>query len=283
LSTERIRLTVAYDGYDFCGWAPQRGQRTVHGTLTEAIRRVSGEEIEIAGASRTDSGAHAKGQVCHFDTEAGLPPEKWLRALNDRLPPDVKVAASRRVPQDFDSRFWAQSRSYRYRIQMGDPDPHRSRYTHQAPYRLDVGAMSSSAKDFLGEHDFRSYSQELEPEKNSVREIYAIQVRQVRDEVWIDVEGSAFVRGMMRRISGALFEIGRGRWDPESAARLLQRPSFRNDGPAGIELPPVLPAHGLCLMRVRYGRHPRDHRLLTIDPLSKDLPQAGPHQGEDSA
>jgi tRNA pseudouridine38-40 synthase len=275
LSTDRtrIKLTVAYDGYDFCGWAPQRGQRTVHSTLTKAVRQVSGEENEIAGASRTDSGAHARGQVCHFDTACPMPIENWVRALNDQLPPDVKAVKAERVRADFESRFWAKDRWYRYRIQVGVADPLRARFTHHHPLPLSAPLMHLAAQSLEGRHDFRSFSQELSREESAVRQLNSLRVSQVEDEVRIDIVGQAFVRGMMRRISGALLEIGKGRWPVEMTQELLQRTE-----PGSIDLPTVLPAYGLCLMRVRYGRHPRGHRLL-----KNDLPARAHNTGEDTS
>lgn len=249
-------MVVAYDGTEFCGWAAQEGRRTVQGTLTEAVRRVSGEEIEIQGASRTDSGAHAEGQVCHFDADAQIPVEKWPAILNRVLAPDVCVRSSAAAPITFDSRFSAASREYRYRIQCSARDPFRSRFVHEYGRELNVGRMKEAAAKLLGDHDFRAYTEELDPcVENTRRSLLRFEVRSVRDEVWVDVVGTAFLRGMMRRMAGALFEVGRGRRSVEEVSRLLD-PEERDR----LQWPVVLPAKGLCLMRVRYGRHPRDHR-----------------------
>lgn len=253
MSTNRIRLVVAYDGTDFCGWAAQTGRRTVQSTLTEAVRQVSGEEIEIIGASRTDSGAHALGQVCHFDCTACVPPEKWAQVLTKRLPRDIGVLESEVVSPDFNSRFFALNRWYRYRILTGPRDPLRARFAYDYGRPLDLGAMENAATMLVGRHDFRSYSTELEPEANAVRELFSVAISAKRDEVRIDIVGTAFVRGMMRRIAGALLEIGRGKRPVREIEGLLRLDPK-------IEVPEVLPARGLTLMRVRYGRHPRDVR-----------------------
>jgi len=252
----RIKLTVAYDGTEFCGWAPQSGRRTVQSTLKEAVRLISGEEIEIIGASRTDSGAHAKGQVCHFDTKSPMPVSKWVPVLNKRLPPDLSAVRATQVDETFNSRFSARDRYYRYRILIGDRDPHRTRFAHHYGRPLDIAAMQAGAEALVGEHDFRAYTEELEPHVlNTRRELFSFQVRQVRDEVWVDVIGTAFLRGMMRRMAGALLEVGRGHRNVAEVSRLLD-PEERNR----LQWPVVLPANGLCLMRVRYGRIPRDSR-----------------------
>ena len=253
----RIKLVVAYDGTDFRGWAAQTGQRTVRGTLTEAVRFVSGEETEIWGASRTDSGAHAQGQVCHFDTGVGIPPEKWAQVLTRRLPNDLVVMGSAAASDDFSARFMARDRFYRYRIGTGPRDPFRSRYVHTFGRALNVDAMQRAANHLLGRHDFLAFTEELEPTvTNTVRELYSFKVSQRRDEVWVDVVGTAFLRGMMRRMAGALLQVGRGSRPVEEVSKLLTK-----EGQETLEWPVVLPARGLCLMRVRYGRTPVDHRL----------------------
>jgi tRNA pseudouridine38-40 synthase len=261
----RIKLVVAYDGTEFCGWAPQAGRRTVQSTLREAVRLISGEEIEITGASRTDSGAHAKGQVCHFDTKSPMPASKWVPVLNKRLPPDLSAVRATQVNEQFHSRFSAQDRFYRYRVLTGERDPMRTRFAHSYGRPLDTNAMQVAANALVGEHDFRAYTEELDEHvTNTCRELFSFQVRQVRDEVWVDVVGTAFLRGMMRRMAGALLEVGRGHRHVAEVSRLLD-PEERNR----LQWPVVLPANGLCLMRVRYGRKPRDSRTLTA---SDELP-----------
>lgn len=252
--TERVRLIVAYDGTDFRGWAANPGQRTVQGTLKDAVSRTLGEETEVVGASRTDAGAHARGQVCHFDARTGIPSERWVAVLNRILPADVRVLDSRTVPEAFHSRFCARSRHYRYRILEGAPDPFRERYAFRFGRALDLGAMREAAACLVGRHDFRAFSEELKGEGNTVREILRVDVDRVRDEVRIDVVGTAFVKGMMRRISGLLLEVGKGQRPPSDAEGLLAE---RRDA---LQWPVVLPAKGLILCRVAYGRWLRDVR-----------------------
>lgn len=257
--TTRIKLVVAYDGYDFCGFAPQHGVRTVYSTLTEGIRQVSGEVSEITGASRTDSGAHAYGQVVHFDTTNPMPPEKWKKAVNAFLPHDICIRQSSQAPPDFHSRFWAEDRHYRYRILLAERDPMRTRYAFHYGRQIDLHKMQEVAPQFVGEHDFLAFSQFIEPHKSTVRTLRSVQVRQVKDEIWIDIIGTAFVRGMMRRISGFLWEVGRGKHSPDTVNHL-----FAQTNRAQIDWPPVLPACGLTLHKVRYGRHPSDKRKNTV-------------------
>jgi tRNA pseudouridine38-40 synthase len=261
----RIKLVVAYDGTDFCGWAPQPGRRTVQSTLTEAVRYVSSEEIEIFGASRTDSGAHAKAQVCHFDSLKAIPPDRWPLILNRQLPADIAVLSSRPAPHSFHSRFCAKDRFYRYRISVGPEDPFRSRFVHRFGRPLNADRMQLAANYLLGDHDFRAFTEELDSSVlNTRRKLFGVKCRRVRDEVWVDVVGTAFLRGMMRRIAGALLEVGCERRPVEEVGKLLTR-----EGQERIQWPVVLPASGLCLMRVRYDRILKDIRTASLGEINK--------------
>lgn len=261
LSTKRrIKLVVAYDGGGYKGWASQKGQKTVHGTLTEAVRQISGEESEIFGASRTDSGASARGQVCHFDVTAPIPVEKWPLILNKILPNDISVVSAEEVDEDFNSRFCALHRWYRYRILVGPKDPFRARQAFHYGRELDIEAMQEAVVFLRGEHNFLAFSQELPRGANPVRLIKKASVNQVADEIRIDITGTAFVRGMMRRISGSLWEVGRGVRAINSVQRLLDPVAMKKE-----TWPTVLPACGLTLMKISYGRHPRDWRVDLIN------------------
>lgn len=252
----RIKLLVAYDGTDFCGWASQHGRRTVQSTIEDAILAATNQNAEIIGASRTDSGAHALGQVCHFDTELPIAMDKWPTILNRLLPEDASVIRAEVVAGDFHSRFCAEDRWYRYRLQTAVRNPMSSRYTHEYLRPLSFAKMQEAAAKLEGTHDFRAFTEELHPSvENTVRTLHEVRVHQGGDEFIVSVTGTAFLRGMMRRISGGLVEVGRGQRSLENFAALLT--DFRND----LQWPVVLPAKGLCLMRVRYGDPPRDCRL----------------------
>jgi tRNA pseudouridine38-40 synthase len=258
----RVRLDLAFDGTDFSGWATQPDRRTVQGTLTEAVRQISGEDVEIQGASRTDAGAHARHAVAHFDSGVAIPGEKWERILNARLPLDISILKSRTVPETFNARFCVIDRWYRYRIVTGPRLAHRSRWAYDYNRPLNLSAMQLAASQLQGEHDFRAFTEELEPTvHNTVRHLFQFKVSQVRDEVWVDVTGTAFLRGMMRRMSGCILEVGRGYRNVEEVSKLLNIQE-RNE----LDWPVVLPARGLCLMRVRCGRHPKDTRPPSSHP-----------------
>lgn len=261
LSTKRrIKLTVAYDGHDFCGWALQSGRRTVRGILTDAVRQISGEDCEITGASRTDSGAHARGQACHFDTQNPMPIEKWSWVLNRMLPADVAVKHAEVVDPEFHSRFWCLNRVYRYSIWTAARDPFNGRWSAHYGRALDVEKMQRAAVDLVGRHDFLAFSQELLPHQTTVRELYKVTVSEKPNDVQIEVVGTAFIRGMMRRISGCLLEIGRGHRPVEDVQMLLT-----HSDKLSLQWPVVLPAEGLTLMKVNYGRRPRERARLRKD------------------
>lgn len=223
--------------------------------MTDIVRQVSGEDIEIIGGSRTDSGTHAKGQVAHFDAKWPAELAKIPRILNNLLPCDIAVQQATEVKLDFHARFSAISRSYRYRIRQTPRDPRESRFVHDTWRELDVESMQQAARHLKGSHDFLAFSEEVEPTANAVRELFEVTVKRSGREVWIDITGNAFMRGMMRRISGGLYEVGRGKRSVEDFWRLLD-PKNRDQ----LMWPVVLPAKGLCLQKIKYGRHPKDFR-----------------------
>jgi tRNA pseudouridine38-40 synthase len=256
----RLKLTIAYDGTNFKGWARQHGQRTVQGVIEQGILDATGIPHEMTGASRTDSGAHAHGQVAHFDTELQIEPQKWVRILNKVLPEDVAIKASVKAPPHFHARFCAEWRLYRYRIRTGGRDPFEGRFAHEFGRPLDVEEMRHAASFLIGTHDFRAFTEELDPHiENTERSILSIGVTSRRHEVWIDVRGTAFLRGMMRRISGGLLEVGRGHRKAQEMALLLDEQREK------LQWPVVLPAKGLTLMAIRYGRPLTDCRQPAPD------------------
>ncbi len=245
---------MAYDGSDFCGWAEQRERRTVCGTLKTCISRAAGEQIELRGASRTDSGAHAVGQTADFATRKNLPVEKWTQVLNKLLPPDVMILSCDEVPLEFHSRFFARSRVYEYRVsERSKLEPAAARYVHPLGAELDLNLMKRAARLLKGEHDFRMFGEQLSGVKNTVRTMKSVAIFRQDDLIVIQFEANAFLRGMVRRLSGALVELGAKRRTFESFEALLNGKNVRHT-------PKVLPANGLWLMQVKYGKRLRDLR-----------------------
>lgn len=225
------------------------------------MRQISGEESEIIGASRTDSGAHARGQSCHFDCGVNLPVEKWAQVLNRQLPNDIVIVRARNVPDHFNARFSARWRTYRYQIAEAK-DAFQLRTAHWEPRALNLAEVQKAAEYLVGEHDFRWFSEQCQDVENTVRILRYVKVSRHGNNVWIDIRGNAFVRGMMRRIAGGLLEVGLKRRPPEDIRRLLHL-KHRED----MTPPVVLPAHGLTLLRVSY--HPQFKDLRESVDLEK--------------
>lgn len=259
MSTKRFKLVVAYDGTDFRGWAAQPGQKTVQGTLKEAVRRISGEDCEIVGASRTDSGAHAEGQVCHFDSSVPIPASKWMIALNRILPTGLRIKECKQVSERFHARFSALDRTYvyvLYDLYVLSPDPRAERYSYGVGQKLNLRAMQSAARVLEGTHDFKAFTEELDKKvENTKRTLFHARVSRSGATIVFTVRGTAFMRGMMRRMAGAILEVGLGKRSETDIKKLLD-PKKRD----GLLWPVVLPAKGLTLVQVRYGPHPRDIR-----------------------
>ena len=255
----RLRLGVAYDGTDFCGWAVQPGLRSVAGELTAGLVRLFGEPAGLTVAGRTDAGVHATGQVCHVD----VPEEAWqavstprdgasspmvaIRRLAGVLPGDVRVTSVARVDERFDARFSAYRRRYRYRItdNPAGPLPLRRYDTLAWPRALDTGAMTDAAWDLVGEHDFAAYCRRR-PNATTIRELQRLDVdRRIGGMIVVSVEADAFCHAMVRSLVGALLAVGDGRRDSPWPASLLSRTERASEVT-------VAPAHGLTLIGVDY-------------------------------
>jgi tRNA pseudouridine38-40 synthase len=243
-----IKLTISYDGTDFNGWQTQPGYRTVQEVLENAIADLTGEpRIRLNASGRTDAGVHAVGQVANFYTASRLPPDKLLRAVNARLPPDVIVRDAAEVPEAFDANHDALRKLYRYVIHDHPvPDVFLRRYCCQSRHRLDAAAMARAAEALKGRHDFRCFETEWPNRMSSVRTITHLAVNRVGDWIWLDVEADGFLYNMVRAIAGTLMYVGRGYWPEAQVAMILEAGDRKLAGPTA-------PAAGLFLMRVSYA------------------------------
>lgn len=239
-----LRLQVEYDGTDFHGFARQHGMRTVQGVLEHTLQATLNEPIEVIGASRTDAGVHARGQVVNCFTRRPIPTERLTDILNRRLPTDLKVQHAQQARENFHARFSAKSRLYRYTIYTGaHPSVWKLRYAWHYPRQLDITAMQTALEQILGEHDFRPFSVKIPTEKNTVRTLYRGAVLPTRDGVRIELEANGFLRGMVRLIVGELARVGEGKQSVDTLReRLEQRTQATH----------MAPATGLCLIRVKY-------------------------------
>jgi len=249
---QRYRLTLAYDGHRFHGWQRQtdpKGNvlRTVQGEVEAALARLCGQPIHVIGASRTDAGVHAKGQVAHFDAVCRVPIENLAHALTGRLPPDIDVVRAAMAPPDFHAIRDAKRKEYRYTIHNARTRPLwlRSR-VHHFWEPLDAGRMNDAAARLVGEHDFEGFASAGHGRESTVRTIFACDATRDGDTVTIRVEGNGFLYNMVRILGGTLVEVGRGHCPPEVIDRVL---ASRNRADAG----PTLPPEGLCLEWIDYG------------------------------
>ena len=220
---KRIFLRVSYDGTDFVGWQIQNEGRTVEGELNKAINALTGETIEVIGASRTDSGVHAKGNVAVFDTESTVPADRFMYALNSLLPEDISVVESKEVASDFHPRHCSSIKTYEYRIFVSRiNNPLKRRYAYRFPTELNVERMDEAAKYLIGEHDFKSFCCVRTQAETTVRKIYSADVFHDGDDIVIRVSGAGFLYNMVRIIAGSLMEVGSGKKDPIHIKEVLE-------------------------------------------------------------
>jgi tRNA pseudouridine38-40 synthase len=244
----RVKLVIEYDGTDLSGWQRQANGPTVQQHLEEALELLCGEPIAVTGASRTDAGVHAAGQVAHFDWgQRVLPLHGLVRALNSNLPDAIAVREAAGVGAEFHARFDAAAKDYRYLI---DNRPVRSpllrRVTWWVRAPLDLEPMREAAAHLVGEHDFAAFQATGCQAKTSVREIFGIRLTALPDAlISIDVRGNAFLRNMVRIVAGVLSEVGRGRLTPQEIKQILESRDRTRNGQTA-------PARGLSLRQVHY-------------------------------
>ena len=243
----RLALVLEYDGAAYRGFQLQSEAPTIQGELERAILALTGESLRVTGAGRTDAGVHARGQVASFTTASRLEPESFVDGLNHYLPKDIAVRVARVVADSFCARRTARSREYRYTIvNRGTRSPLEERFAYRVEFPLDVAAMDTACRTIVGEHDLASFASGLGGETMStLRTVHRATVIRNGDLVAIDVVANAFLRHQMRSLAGCLVAIGRGRMTLDEFREVV---AARQPGLAG----PVLPAHGLCLIRVNY-------------------------------
>lgn len=246
----RVKLTVAYDGTDYCGWQVQNNGPTVEGELNRALSELTGERITVIGASRTDAGVHGRGNVAVFDTNTPIPPARLVYALNGKLPDDIVAVKSEEVPPDWHPRHCDSVKTYEYRILNQEmPDPLRRRDTWHVSFPLDIERMRRAAEYLKGEHDFKSFCSAQSEVENTVRTIYELNLEKTGSLITIRVKGSGFLYNMVRIIAGTLMGAGRGAYSPEEVKRMLEA---RDRVCAGMTAPP----QGLTLIGIEYPGSP---------------------------
>lgn len=242
----RVRLTVAYDGTGYHGWQLQDNGITIESELNRCLSELLGEPVRVIGASRTDAGVHALGNIAVFDTKSRIPPEKISYALNQWLPEDIRIQRSEEVAPDWHPRRCASRKTYEYRIYRGEfPMSVKRLYSYFLYCRLDLERMREAAGFLEGEHDFKSFCQAGSQAESTVRTIYRLQVEEQGADLVIRVCGSGFLYNMVRIIAGTLIEVGQGRREPGSMTAVLEA---GNRSAAGA----TAPAHGLTLVKYEF-------------------------------
>lgn len=245
---KRVKLTVAYDGTDYCGWQVQPNGITIEEVLNRKLSEMTGEQITVIGASRTDSGVHARGNVAVFDTSSPIPAERMAYALNRKLPEDIVIVRSEEVPLDWHPRYQDCMKTYEYHIWNAEvPDPIRRHTTYHVSYQLDIEKMRKAAQYLVGEHDFVSFCSIHKNVKTTVRTIYDLTIEKNGGELVFRIRGSGFLYNMVRIIVGTLLRVGRGFYTPEQVKEILEA---KNRDAAGVTAPP----QGLVLTEIRYSQ-----------------------------
>ena len=274
----RIMLTVAFDGTNYSGWQIQPNKETIEGVLNRELSRLLNEEIKVIGASRTDSGVHAEGAVCVFDTESKIPGDKFSYAINQKLPEDVRIRSSKEVDITFHPRRVNSRKTYRYRIRHDEfPNPLDARYSYHVYTKLDIEAMRRACEFIKGKHDFKSFCSVHTDVDTTVRTVYDVHIDvtpdkkllqmsglmksagesgamrsggesaagRIRPEIIdIYVTGNGFLYNMVRIIAGTLIEVGQGKIKPEEIPAIIEACDREKAGPTA-------PAKGLTLIGYR--------------------------------
>ena len=242
----RIKLTLSYDGTDFCGWQKQENGYSVQQAVEDAVFKLTGEKVTVTASGRTDAGVHALGQTAHFDTNVNIPPEHFAKALNTCLPVGVKAQKSERVSDKFNARKDAKRKTYEYSLYVSDAEnPLKERYSARVYGEIDLEKMRSAAKLLEGEHDFKAFSATGSNVKTTVRTVYGISADKTGEDIKIRVTGSGFLYNMVRIIAGALVKAGKGELSESDIVAALKTGDRKL---LGI----TMPAKGLCLVNVGY-------------------------------
>lgn len=245
--TQNIRLIVEYEGTGYAGWQFQAGLPTIQGELAAALKRLTGQEPKLIGASRTDRGVHAFGQVVNFHTESRIPLNGMLMGLNSLLPPDIAIKAVEDAGPEFDARRDARGKTYVYKLlNRGFPSAILRRFTWFVHKPLDISLMREGALHMVGRKDFSSFMAAHSDSLHSVREVTSVEVRDaVEGVIEIEVRGTAFLRHMVRIMAGTLVAAGSGRIAPAQIEAIIEA---RDRTKAPMTAPP----QGLFLMKVEY-------------------------------
>jgi tRNA pseudouridine38-40 synthase len=244
-----IRLDIEYDGEEFHGWQRQLGVPTVQATIEDIISEIVGEKTILFGASRTDSGVHARNQVGNFFAQSPIPAQRWCLALNTKLPREIRILRSQEVPEDFHAQRSATSKEYEYRVLNRSFSSALDRRVYFWPHPLSWDKMLKGLNAFVGQKDFAAFQSGKPTVKTTVRTVYrfsAVQDPAVEGLWKFNIEGNGFLRQMVRNIMGTVMEIGQNLREPEEIEEIFSSGEREFAGRAA-------PARGLFLVKVNYG------------------------------
>jgi tRNA pseudouridine38-40 synthase len=244
----RIKLTIAYDGTDFHGWQVQPGLATIQGRLEHVFSEIEGSSVHVAGSGRTDAGVHALRQTAAVSLSNPIPLENLRKAANRLLPHSIRVLETADASPDFHPRHHAVSKTYEYRIYLGEVCPPLEwRYAHHYPYPLDMNRMTALAPILEGRHDFAAFAAADDRElETTVRTIFSSRVEIAGERIFYRCSGSGFLKHMVRNIMGTLLETGKGNLDENALRQFLEPGCTKRAGPTA-------PAKGLFLIQVEYA------------------------------
>ena len=242
----RVKLTIEYDGTDYCGWQIQPNGTSVQQVIIDAIKKVTGETVKLIGSGRTDAGVHARAMVANCYLETELQPDEIRDYMNRYLPDDICVDEVKLAADRFHARYRAVGKLYTYTCYVGDTKPVFNRkYVTVLDYQPDLAAMQRAAEYLTGEHDYKSFCSNPQMKKSTVRIVDSIEIVRRKDLLYFNYHGTGFLQNMVRILTGTLLEVGQGKRTPESVKAALEA---KDRTQAGYTAPP----QGLCLMRVDY-------------------------------
>ena len=242
-----IKLTIEYDGKEYQGWQKQTNKLNIQGNIEQAIKIITGEDVELNASGRTDAGVHAWGQVANFKTNSNIPIEKFAIAINSNLKKSIRIISAEEVDERFHSRLSCKRKTYRYIINNSEFSSaiYRNLETH-IPQKLNIEDMKKAITYFVGEHDFKAFKASGTSSKNSVRTIYDAKIYEMpNNRIYIELTGNGFLYNMVRIIVGTLVEVGLGNIKPEKVKEIIDSKDRKM---AGKTLPP----NGLYLLKVEY-------------------------------
>ena len=241
-----FRLTISYDGTRYFGWERQPGKETIQGKLEAVLSRMTGAEVNVIGAGRTDAGVHAKAMTANAYMDTDMEPEAIRDYMNHYLPEDICVSEVKEAADRFHARYRAVGKLYTYTCYVGDTKPVFNRkYVTVLDFQPDVEKMQQAAQYLVGEHDFKSFCANPQMKKSTVRIVDSIEITRRKEYIYFDFHGTGFLQNMVRILVGTLLEVGAGKIPPEKVQEILEA---KNRVLAG----PTAPPQGLCLMKVDY-------------------------------